>query len=83
MMTDNTSVTNFQRASLIFALREIIDALDRRGPQVERGGEMRIAQDALALRGQAVARLEELERVHGDQDDDIRVETVVTNKGGS
>lgn len=82
-MTDNTSVTNFQRASLIFALREIIDALDRRGPQVERAGEMRIAQDALALRGQAVARLEELERVHGDQDDDTRVETVVTNKGGS
>ena len=82
-MTDKASVSNFQRASLIFALREIIDALDRRGPQVERAGEMSIAQDALALRRQAVARLEELERVHGDSVDHIRIETVVTNEGGS
>ena len=81
-MTDKASVPNFQRASLIFALREIIDALDRRGPQVERAGEMRIAQDALALRRQAVARLEELERGDGGLDD-IRVEVVVTNEGGS
>ena len=83
VMTDKASVSNFQRASLIFALREIIDALDRRGPQVERAGETRIANDALALRRQAVARLEELEGAHDGVDGDVRVETVVTDEGGS
>jgi hypothetical protein len=76
------SVPNFQRASLIFALREIIDALDRRGPQVERAGEMRIAKDALTLRRQAVARLDELERAEKGVDDGVPVETA-TDEGGS
>ena len=79
-MTGKASVPNFQRASLIFALREIIAALDRRGPQVERAGEMRIAKDALALRRQAVARLEELEHAHDDVID-VSVEPAVTDEG--
>jgi hypothetical protein len=65
------------------ALREIIDALDRRGPQVERAGEMRIAQDALTLRRQAVARLEELERAQSGIDREDGVETVMTDERGS
>ena len=41
-------------------LQELIDALDRRLPGVERAGELDIARDAEALRGKAVARLAEL-----------------------
>jgi hypothetical protein len=42
------------------ALRELIEALDRRVPHVERLGEARIAREAAALRQQAAARLDEL-----------------------
>jgi hypothetical protein len=42
-------------------LRELITALDRRLPRVERAGEAGIAQDAAALREKAVRRLSELE----------------------
>jgi hypothetical protein len=48
------------------ALRELIAALDRRVPQVQRAGEIAIARDAAALRARAVKRLEELER-DGDE----------------
>jgi hypothetical protein len=48
-------------------LRELIAALDRRVPQVQRAGEIAIAREAAALRTRAVKRLEELER-----DDDER-----------
>ena len=41
-------------------LEELIVALDRRLPQVERAGEAAIARDAAALRAKAVARLAEL-----------------------
>lgn len=45
---------------LIAALGELIDALDRRIPHVERVGELRIAGEAAALRKEALARIEEL-----------------------
>ena len=41
-------------------LEELIAALDRRLPGVERAGEVAIARDAVALRAKAVARLAEL-----------------------
>ena len=41
-------------------LEELIAALDRRMPRVERAGEAAIARDAAALRTKAVARLAEL-----------------------
>lgn len=41
-------------------LEELIAALDRRVPRVERAGEAVIARDAAALRAKAVARLTEL-----------------------
>jgi len=47
-------------------LRELIAALDRRLPQVERAGEISIARDAATLRARAMKRIEELER--GDAD---------------
>ena len=41
-------------------LEELIKALDRRVPRVERLGEATIARDAAALRARAIARLAEL-----------------------
>jgi hypothetical protein len=67
----------------MFALREIIDALDRRGPQIERAGETRIARDALLLRREAAERLEELQRAdNGGYDEDL-VEAIMTDDGGA
>jgi hypothetical protein len=43
------------------ALHELIAALDRRVPRVERAGESAIAREAAALRAKAVKRLSELE----------------------
>ena len=43
-------------------LRELIAALDRRLPQVQRAGELAIARDAASLRTRALQRIEELER---------------------
>jgi len=50
-------------------LQELIAALDRRLPQVQRAGEASIARDAAALKARALRRIEELEREqpHGDQ----------------
>lgn len=41
-------------------LQELIAALDRRMPHVERAGEAAIAREAAALRAKAVTRLAEL-----------------------
>jgi len=81
-MTDKTAGPHSHRADLMFALREIIDALDRRGPQIERAGEMRIARDAAILRREAVARLEELQRADDGSHDDF-VGAVRTDDDGT
>ena len=43
-------------------LLELIEALDRRVPQIQRAGEASIARDAAALKARALKRIEELER---------------------
>lgn len=48
---------------VIRELQELIAALDRRVPQVQRAGEASIARDAAALKARALRRIEELERV--------------------
>jgi len=48
-------------AQLVRELRELIAALDRRVPRVERAGEASIARDATALKVRALKRIEELE----------------------
>jgi hypothetical protein len=53
-----------KRGDLIRELHELISALDRRVPRVERAGEEAIARDAAVLREKAVRRLRELEREH-------------------
>jgi hypothetical protein len=49
-------------------LRELIDALDRRVPHVERAGEEIIVLQAAALRALAVERLAELTRDDSTRD---------------
>lgn len=71
------------RGGLILALREVIEALDRRVPQIERAGEIRIARDALSLRREAAHRIEDLQRVDdGGYDEDL-VEAIMTDDGGA
>lgn len=83
-MALNASAPNFPRAGLVLALRELIEALDRRGAQIERAGETRIARDALLLRREAVERLDQLERQDDAAgDDDDRAEAVMTDDGGA
>lgn len=50
------------RSAAVRELLELIAALDRRVPQVERAGEASIARDAAALKARALERIEELER---------------------
>jgi len=47
--------------TLIADLRELVAALDRRVPRLERAGEIAIARDASRLRDEAVRRLTKLE----------------------
>jgi hypothetical protein len=49
-------------AATIKTLKELIAALDRRLPHVERLGEAAIADEAAALKARALERIEELQR---------------------
>jgi hypothetical protein len=48
------------RTQLVRELRELIAALDRRVPHVERAGEAAIAHDAALLKAKALKRIAEL-----------------------
>jgi hypothetical protein len=61
-MADTTPDVTPTPARTLAALRELVRALDRRVPQVERAGELRIARDAQLLRHEALTRIEELQR---------------------
>jgi hypothetical protein len=51
--------------TVIHDLLDLIAALDRRVPQMQRAGEASIARDAAALKDRALKRIEELERERG------------------
>jgi hypothetical protein len=82
-MTDQDSSGLSTPARIVAALRELIAALDRRVPRVERTGEIGIAKDAAMLRSEAVMRIEELQ--HGGSDhhgyDQELVEAIMTDDG--
>jgi hypothetical protein len=59
-MTTNNDDAERQRA--IRHLRQLIDALNRRVPHIERAGEAAIARDAAELMKQALKRLKVLEK---------------------
>ena len=60
-MTPTRTETEAGRKRLIEELRELIDALDSRVPQLEREGETRIASEAAALKERAIKRIAQLE----------------------
>jgi hypothetical protein len=60
-MPDKTSAHEADPARALRRLRELIAALDRRVPRVERAGETGIARDAATLRARAVDRMTKLE----------------------
>ena len=49
--------------TIVHDLRELIAALDRRVPRLEREGELAIVHDAEALRRAALKRIAELDRL--------------------
>lgn len=79
-----TRDTDDPSSGVVAALRELIDAVDRRVPQLERACEPRVAQVAAALRVEAASRLEAMIRVDVDADglDRARVNAVMTDDGG-
>ena len=60
-MADKKKIADVDRASVQRQLRELIAALDRRVPHVERFGEVEIARAATTLRKKAEQRLAKLE----------------------
>lgn len=46
-------------------LRELIEALDRRVPQIESAGELQIAHEAADVRDKALQRIQEIEAEDG------------------
>jgi hypothetical protein len=61
-MSDKTTAGGAERTGALRRLRELITALDRRVPHIERAGEIAIARDAAALKKQALARIAQLEK---------------------
>jgi hypothetical protein len=57
-----TSNNDAERQRAIRHLRQLIDALNRRVPHIERIGEAAIARDAAELMKQALKRLKALEK---------------------
>ena len=72
------------RERVMTALRELVGALDRRVPRVERLGEVGIARDAAALRQEAATRLGELTSTQRDREarEDELAAAEMTDDGG-
>lgn len=60
-MTSEQTTADRSRMLIVCELYELIAALDRRVPHVERVGEVAIARAAAALRGEALRRIATLE----------------------
>jgi hypothetical protein len=61
-MIERKRPTQIHRAQKVRELYELVEALDRRVPHVERVGENSIARAAAALKTEALQRIEALER---------------------
>ena len=81
-MNDSNHTADRDRA--LAALHELVEALDRRVPHVERLGEVRIAREATALRKEAAKRIEELSPAQFDRQrrEGERSDAVMTDDGG-
>jgi hypothetical protein len=60
-MSSNRGIAQSDRTRKLRLLHELIAALDRRVPHVERIGEVEIAREGRALRERALQRIAELE----------------------
>jgi hypothetical protein len=60
-MPDSTPATTLDERRTLTHLRELIEALDRRVPQIESAGEIEIAREAAGVRDKALHRIAELE----------------------
>jgi hypothetical protein len=83
-MTDSRPGHVATPTRILAALSEVIGAIDRRIPHVERSGEVRIASDARRLRREAVAPIDRLARAGSDgslYSQDL-VEEIMTDDGG-
>jgi hypothetical protein len=61
-ITVEYTLDSVTRLRIVRELHELIAALDRRVPQVQRAGEAAIAKAASVLREQALKRIDEIER---------------------
>jgi hypothetical protein len=61
-MTAGYTLDSVTRLRIVCELHELIAALDRRVPQVERVGEVAIAKAASVLRDEALKRIDQIER---------------------
>jgi len=70
-------------SEVLAALRELVEALDRRVPQAERSGETRISKDAAMLRSEAVTRIEALQHagLKRPPHDQELVDAIMTDDG--
>jgi hypothetical protein len=82
-MTEQDSDRPSTSSRVVAELRELIAALDRRVPHIERSGESQIVNDAAALRRRAVTRIRRLlfESEHHRYDPEL-VEAIMTDDGG-
>jgi hypothetical protein len=62
VLTSEQTTADNGRTRIVRELQELIAALDRRVPQVERVGELAIARSAATLRDEALRRIATLER---------------------
>jgi hypothetical protein len=70
-MADKKTAGEADRTRTLRLLRELIAALDRRVPHIERIGEIAIARDAAKLRKEALDRIAQLEPPGGDGTDGV------------
>jgi hypothetical protein len=66
-MPDENPTHEPDRARALRHLRQLIEALDRRVPHIERSGEITIARDAATLRAKALERIAQLEAASKQQ----------------
>lgn len=72
------------RSRVVAALRELVEALDKRVPQVERLGEIGIAREAAGLRQEAAKRIDELSAAQSNTraQEAARSDAEMTDDGG-
>ena len=84
-MINRKSPARVDEDVVVAALHELVEALDRRVPHVERLGEARIAREAALLRSEALARITELAAKQQERDarEAARSDARLTDDGGT